>query len=78
MIEEDAEFFPSPNFGADSVIESGQLVICEANLTHLEERIAEIEHRANYYNEYSLSKLDFLDMVRDLKARASAIRRSAK
>lgn len=75
-MEEDTNFFPAPEFGADTVIESDQLLIREADLSDLEDRMAEIEHRATYYGEFVMSKLDFLDMVQDLKHRIAAIRRA--
>lgn len=69
MMEEDADFFPR---------NAGELTINEPNLAHLEEALASIHERAKYYGEYSLTKLDFVDMIENLQKMAGAIRRTAR
>jgi hypothetical protein len=56
----------------------GELIIEEANLTFLEEKLEELEQRAKYYDDYPFGKPNFLEMVESLKQIAKAIRRSAK
>lgn len=76
MMEEDADFFPAHPFSEEP--ELGTLIVSEPNLTHLEERLDHLNQRAKYYGEYSLTKLEFLEMIEDLQAMAAAIRRTAR
>lgn len=76
--EEDADFFPAAKFDEVShFLSPGQLIITESGLSSLEDKLIHIHLRAKIYGEYSLTKLDFLEMIEDLQARVSTIRRTA-
>lgn len=57
-------------------LEAGQMIVNEANVTHLRERIEHLIERAQYYEEVPVGKTHFIDIMTDLKQTCDAIIRT--
>lgn len=78
--EEDAFFdsiFPLNPYAAADALEPGQMIIYEQTLQYLEEMIEHLAHRARFYDEFSFSKAEFLEIMRGLESRCSNIRKQS-
>lgn len=69
--EIDFDFFPGP-----VILESDQMIIWESGLTSLEEKLADLHLRAKYHGEWTHNQISFLELIEDLQARVTTIRRT--
>lgn len=59
------------------LIDPGQMIVWQGQLDSLEETLRHIYDRAKYHDE-SLTKTDFLEMIEDLQARVSSLRKTGR
>lgn len=60
----------------ESILEPDQMIIWEPQLRSLEEQLEYLEHRAKYFEEYQHTKSSFCEMIADLSARVSQLRKT--